>query len=111
MTDLVEEVARALAAYHGYDPNETWEEYDRNAGATMACMGNYPGWEDDVFPKTIRWHEYEGQARAAIAVVIERCAKVAESVQSYDDALQKSAGCLTSGQRIAAAIRKLGESE
>lgn len=35
----------------------------------------------------------------------ERCAKVAETTKSYDDALQRSAGCGTVGQRIAAAIR------
>ena len=86
MSDLVEAVARAL-----------WEA---NSGAFAENNLSQEGMD-----------ALHREARAAIAVVIERCAKVAESVQSYDDALQKSAGCLTSGQRIAAAIRKLGESE
>ena len=31
---MVERVARAMAANEGYDPDETWEEFDRNAAAT-----------------------------------------------------------------------------
>jgi hypothetical protein len=50
-------------------------------------------------------------ARAALAVarpaIREECARVAEGVTSYDDAVQKSAGCYTTGQRIAAAIRAM----
>ena len=91
MTDLVEEVARAI-----YEEDDPWHK-----------AWPWPDLQSDQAGVD----QYRRIARAAIAVVIERCAKVAESVQSYDDALQKSAGCLTSGQRIAAAIRKLGESE
>lgn len=97
MTDLVEEVARAL-----------WE-------AQCDHWMHYRGQISELCEYDQLGHSKQGElareARAAIAVVIERCAKVAESAQSYDDLLQKSAGGLTSGQRIAAAIRKLGESE
>lgn len=36
---------------------------------------------------------------------MEKAAQIAENYASYDDALQKSAGCMTAGQRIAASIR------
>jgi hypothetical protein len=38
---------------------------------------------------------------------LEEAAKMAEGTRAYDDLLQKGSGCMTSGQRIAAAIRKL----
>lgn len=47
-------------------------------------------------------------AAAMREVVLEEAARVAENARSYDDMLQRSAGCLTSGQRIAQAIRALG---
>jgi hypothetical protein len=39
--------------------------------------------------------------------VLEEAARVAEATWAYDDNLQKSAGCSTTGQRIATAIRAL----
>jgi hypothetical protein len=68
MTQL-EIVARALARASGYDPDETWEEFDRNAAASMDANGEYDGWEDDVFPKRIRWKQFEYQARIALAAI------------------------------------------
>jgi hypothetical protein len=51
------------------------------------------------------------QARAALAVarpvIREECARVAEGVTSYAFVVQKSAGCYTTGQRIAAKIRAM----
>jgi hypothetical protein len=51
------------------------------------------------------------QAIAAIdlirAEVLEEAARVADATTAFDDNLQKSAGCWTTGQRIAAAIRAL----
>lgn len=38
----------------------------------------------------------------------ERCARFAAATTAYDDNLQKSAGGVTTGQRIAAAIRAMG---
>jgi hypothetical protein len=66
MTD-VEQVARALAAQAGYDPDETWEEFDRNAAASVSYFGEYEGWQDVVFLKHVRWHEFVAPARAAMA--------------------------------------------
>ena len=40
-------------------------------------------------------------------VAREACAKVASATTNYDDALQKSGGCMTVGERMAAAIRAL----
>lgn len=72
MIDLREEVARAIAKAKGYDPDEHWEEYDRNAAAAVTVMGDYPGWEADVFRREVRWGEFEVEADAAIAIVLER---------------------------------------
>ena len=51
------------------------------------------------------------QLEAAIALAraetLEEAAKVADATTAYDDNLQKAAGCGTTGQRIAAAIRAL----
>ena len=70
MTDeLLEAVARKLAAASGYDPDETWEEFDRNAAATVTNCGDYEGWQDDVFPKFIRWHEFVPQAETALSLM------------------------------------------
>lgn len=41
----------------------------------------------------------------AYELAYEDAAKIAEGTKAYDDGLQKSAGCSTTGQRIAAAIR------
>ena len=67
--DMVERVARALAANEGYDPDETWEEFDRNAAATDMMCGGVP--DDQIFLKFVRWREYEVQALAAIRAVLE----------------------------------------
>ena len=42
------------------------------------------------------------------AEVREECAKIAERTKAADDIVQRSAGCATTGQRIAAAIRAGG---
>ena len=60
--------------------------------------------------------EYEGDAIADLAAAFarhaaetrEECARIAERTTAYDDMVQKSAGCATTGQRIAAAIRESG---
>lgn len=41
------------------------------------------------------------------ADVLEEAARVADATTAFDDNVQKSAGCWTAGQRIAAAIRAL----
>jgi hypothetical protein len=63
-----------------------------------------PPW-DDVGDDTRR--NILRDADAAIDVALEEAARVAEGTTAYDDAVQKSAGCHTTGQRIAAAIRGL----
>lgn len=58
---------------------------------------------------------YRRQARFALDAarpairreVLEEAAKAADEATAFDDALQKSAGCWTTGQRIAASIRAL----
>lgn len=60
----------------------------------------------------LQWQAWQDDARAAIAVVIERCAKVAEGpgfVQARDT--EWDTGFNYAKRIIAAAIRKLGESE
>ena len=54
-------------------------------------------------------HTVDELTDAAIALVREEAAKVADATTAYDDNLQKAAGCGTTGQRIAAAIRALKE--
>jgi hypothetical protein len=41
------------------------------------------------------------------AETLDEAARVADATTAFDDNLQKSAGCWTTGQRIAAAIRAL----
>jgi len=77
------------------------------------------GRDDELVEKMARamataWLHGEGFNGMAIAVLAlarpairEECARVAEGVTSYDDVVQKSAGCHTTGQRIAAAIRAM----
>lgn len=65
----VQIVARALALAAGYDPDEAWEEFDRDAAASVSASGEYDGWEDDVFIKHVRWKEFEHQARVALAAI------------------------------------------
>jgi hypothetical protein len=68
----------------------------------------FPTW-DDVSPNIKASRKEDEQAILAVArpMIREECAKVAESTTSYDDVVQKSAGCHTTGQRIAAAIRAM----
>ena len=58
------------------------------------------------YQKTSSW---EHLAEAALDLALEEAALVADETASYDDILQRSAGCRTTGQRIAAAIRALKE--
>ena len=44
---------------------------------------------------------------AAVTVALKAAVKVAAGTTSYDDAVQKSAGCRTTGQSIANAISSL----
>lgn len=60
----------------------------------------------------LQWQAWQDDARAAIAVVIERCAEVAECpgfVQARDT--EWDTGFNYAKRIIAAAIRKLGERE
>lgn len=56
-----------------------------------------------------RWHlmidELAAAREAGKREGMEEAAQIAERVASFSDNLQKSAGCLTTGQAIAAAIR------
>ena len=81
MTDLVEEVARAM--HEREHPNAVWS---RGRASPLWFF----------------------RAEAAIAVMIERCAKVAE--EKYEDAGWHG-NYQSAGRSIADAIRKLGESE
>lgn len=66
------------------------------------------------FPRGLsEWAREDDAALAAMSRAIsearaeqrERDARIAAGTTAYDDNLQKSAGCSTTGQRIAAAIR------
>lgn len=94
----IEEIARALAIFF--------------ANNRQPCMSGDP--RDRLSP--LRRRDLDDAASAVLALFApflaekeraerERCAKVAETAKSYDDNLQRSAGCATTGQRIAAAIR------
>jgi Ni2+-binding GTPase involved in maturation of urease and hydrogenase len=67
---------------------------------------------DETFTQAARrgmWNVSREYDCAVVAndVVLEEAARVAEGTSSYDDNVQKSAGCHTTGQRIAAAIRAM----
>lgn len=49
----------------------------------------------------------EAEITALREEVLEEAAKAADEATAFDDALQKSVGCWTTGQRIAASIRAL----
>lgn len=65
----VEYVARAICKAKGYDPDEIEADFDRNAAASVTYGGEYEGWEDDVFPKTMAWENYITEATAAINAI------------------------------------------
>jgi hypothetical protein len=50
---------------------------------------------------------YRKQAVSAVTVALRAARDVAAGTASYDDAVQRSAGCNTTGQRIANAIASL----
>ena len=62
--DIVELMAREKAKYTGYDPDETWEEFDRNAAATDFMCGGVP--DDEIFPRYTRWKEYAAECDAIL---------------------------------------------
>ena len=62
--EIVELMAREKAKYAGYDPDETWEEFDRNAAATDFMCGGVP--DDEIFPRYIRWKEYAAECDAIL---------------------------------------------
>ena len=67
--DMVERVARAMAVDDGYDPDETWEGFDRMAAATDMMFGGVS--EDEIFPKFVRWREYEIHAKSAVRAMLD----------------------------------------
>ena len=62
MDDLIKLVARALAAADGYNPDETWEEFDRTAAHSGAP-------DSDVFRVVARWEEYRHDAQAILDAI------------------------------------------
>lgn len=79
--DQIEELARAMALSDGYDPDETWQEFDRCAALSMDYSGAPldPDWENKVFPTFTRWAEYVPKAEA-IAPIIDRWASEAREL-------------------------------
>ncbi|MGN6223662.1 hypothetical protein [Pseudoxanthomonas sp.] len=63
--EVVEAAARELARRHEFDPDETWQEFDRNAHHSYAAIGET--YED---PTVVRWHLYKDSARAALAAAL-----------------------------------------
>ena len=58
---MVERAARELARCHGHDPDETWQEFDRDAHHSHAAIGET--YED---PTIVRWTTFADRARAAL---------------------------------------------
>lgn len=87
-SNLVKQAAMQLAKANGYDPNEYWEDFDRNAAATVSNFGDYEGWEEDVFPRTYRWQDYESQAAVLVEFIVNKAANVAfeKSTHPFDTA-------------------------
>ena len=85
-SNLVKKTAMELAKSNGHDPNEYWEDFDRNAAATITNFGDYEGWEQEVFPRTYRWQEYEHQATVVVDFIINKAANIAfeKSVHPFD---------------------------
>lgn len=106
---LAKAVARELAeaALQALSPGSTGEAVGLKLGSRLTVDGV----EAVVVPVEPNSAQLDRAlaAEAALAAERERCAKVAEDTKSYDDNLQRSAGCATTGQRIAAAIRAQGE--
>jgi len=65
-----------------------------------------PGWYHQAcLPTAMQGAQLAAVYEAGKREGMEEAARLAEGVKSFDDNLQKSAGCLTTGQAIAAAIR------
>jgi len=92
---LVERVARLMCEQRGQHPD------------SVCYLLKIDGGHETIR----RWMNYTNDATAAIDLirtdVLEEAARVADSTTAFDDNLQQSAGCWTTGQRIAAAIRAI----
>lgn len=60
--ELEEYIARWLCEEDNQNPDDYYEEFNRDAAAAVDCCGDYEGWYDDVFPKIYLWTRYQGQA-------------------------------------------------
>lgn len=60
--ELEEYIARWLCEEDNQNPDDYYEEFNRDAAASISHFGEYEGWRDDVFPKIYLWTRYEGQA-------------------------------------------------
>lgn len=92
---LVEKVARLMCEQRGQHPDSVCYRLKIDGGH-----------------ETIRrWMNYTNDATALLSLiraeVLEEAARVADATKAFDDNLQQSAGCWTTGQRVAAAIRGL----
>lgn len=97
MTDLVERVARAICEAFGADPDET-TGYLRNSSTVY----NEPA---------PQWECFHNLSRAAIRVVVEECARVAECQQDHERKTNEE-NVYNLGCRVAAkAIRALAKGD
>ena len=58
----VEQCARYLCEQDGQDPDSYYNDFNRSAAASVTHLGEYDGWEDDVFPRIYKWTEYHSHA-------------------------------------------------
>jgi isopentenyl phosphate kinase len=107
---LVEEVARAICKARGIDPD--------------TCVHGSGGTGQPIVCHLRAWQQHIGQARAAIAVVVEACVKLATDVADGSRELHNAAakdrdrdGVLLHGEiwrvatSLAAAIRSLSKDQ
>ena len=108
--EIVELMAREKAKYAGYDPDETWEEFDRNAAATDFMCGGVP--DDEIFPRYIRWKEYAAECDAILRALEAAGCQIVQgepvavllSGGDYPDELEfwnHGTGCLTEADKAA----------
>lgn len=77
--ELVEYIARYLCDQAYEDPDEYYEDFNRDAAANVNIFGEYEGCRDHVFPKVYRWVDYEEAAYSILAF----CRMVGIDVLSY----------------------------
>ena len=82
------EVARAICLESGLDPDMKFKSSD---------------WSERTAPHELAWHAFQPEARAAIAIVVERCAGICEQAAVEADEKLNQAETENSARNFASA--------